>query len=85
MSSITRQEALQLINQHYSQPKRTYVRVADRKCQERHEIEGMPGYVVVLHTTVWSKSWSKTTAKLWYRAGDSVTELRTLQAKKVLA
>jgi hypothetical protein len=85
MSSITRQEALQLVNQYSNQPKCTYVRVVDRKVQEGHDIEGMPGYRLVLHTTVWSKSWSKTSAPLWYHVGNSAIELRTLQAKKMLA
>ena len=85
MSSITRQQALQLVKQYSNQPKRTYVRVADRKRMERHEVDGMPGYVVVLHTSVYSKTWSKTTAQLWYHVGNSAIELRALQAKKVLA
>ena len=85
MSSITRQQALQLVKQYSNQPKRTYVRVADRKRMERHEVDGMPGYVVVLHTRVYSKTWSKTTAQLWHRDDLGVRALRTVSAKKVLA
>ena len=82
-STKTPAEALSIIEAHANQPKRTYIRVGDRKYQERHAIEGKPTYILVIHTVVYSKTWSRNTARIWDM--DTLTELTTKAAKKLLA
>ena len=82
-STKTPAEALSIIEAHANQPKRTYIRVGDRKYQERHAIEGKPTYILVIHTVVYSKTWSRNTARIWDM--ESMTELTTKAAKKLLA
>lgn len=82
-STKTVAEALSIIEAHANQPKRGYIRVGDRKYQERHAIAGMPTYILVIHTTVYSKTWSRNTARIWDM--DTLTELTTKAAKKLLS
>ena len=82
-STKTPSEALRIVEAHANQPKRGYIRVGDRKHQERHAIEGFPSHILVIHTTVYSKTWSRDTARVWDM--DSLTELTTKAAKKLLA
>ena len=82
-STKTAAEALSIIKAHANQPKRGYIRVGDRKYQERHAIAGFPSHILVIHTTVYSKTWSRDTARVWDM--DSLTELTTKAAKKLLA
>jgi hypothetical protein len=78
-STISAKSALQTINTYSNQHKSTYVRIADRKHMELHEIAGTP-LILVLHTNVYSKTWSKTTAKIWLKQSDNFVELPTRAA-----
>jgi hypothetical protein len=83
-STITSEIALNYINVYSNQHRRTYVRVGERKHMELHEIAGT-NLVLVLHTNVYSKTWSKNTAKIWVKNGDQfVSELSTVKAKRLL-
>lgn len=83
-STITREKAFEIVNSYANQPKRTYVRVAERVWMQRHKIEGVDA-VLVMHSKVYSKTWVKTTARVWIGEGSEATELTTKQAKKFLS
>lgn len=63
-NSVTREEALHLINTYANQHKRTYVRVGERFSYFVRPILGLDGFELVLHTKVYSKTWSKTAARI---------------------
>lgn len=69
MSTISKTEALALMEKYSNQTKRTYVRVADRICLRDQPVEGT-AFILRQHTNVYSKTWSKTVVILMERMAD---------------